>query len=626
MTKKQKKVLIRIIISALLTATGILIPADEAVKTVLFLSAYFIIGYDILRKAIKGIFNGQLLDENFLMAVATIGAIVLAVSGKGDYIEAVAVMLFYQTGELFQSYAVGKSRKNIAKLMDIRPEYANIEKDGILTQVSPDSVAVGTVISVLPGERIPIDSIVEEGESALDTSALTGESVPRDVEPGDSVVSGCINISGVLKLRTEKEFGESSVCRILELVENATSRKSKSENFISKFARIYTPIVCACALVLAVGVPLVMLLSRNVATWGEWLYRGLTFLVVSCPCALVISIPLSFFSGIGGASRAGVLIKGSNYMEILAKTDVVVFDKTGTLTKGNFKVNSVFAVDGNREKLLEYALLAESASSHPISRSLMEAYGKEPDFSRAYDITEAGGKGVSATVDGVKVSVGNTKLMDEVGVEYAQVEDAGTTVHVAFDGSYAGYIVIRDELKKTTARAVSELKKTGIRKTVMLTGDNEKTAQHIAKEAGIDLVYSELLPQDKVSKLEKLLEEQKKGRYLAFVGDGINDAPVISRADVGIAMGGMGSQAAIEAADIVLMDDDLQKVGDAIRLSRKCIGIVYENTVFAIGIKLLCLILTAAGFANMWLAIFADVGVMVLAVINAMRALHVKNV
>ena len=508
--------------------------------------------------------------------------------------------------------------------MDIRPEYANVEKDGTLTQVSPDRVAVGTVITVLPGERVPIDSVVVEGQSSLDTSALTGESIPRYVEVGDGVVSGCININGVLKLRTQKEFGDSSVCRILNLVENATSRKSRSENFISKFARIYTPAVCISAFMLAVAVPLVLMLFGKYGEWGVWLYRGLTFLVVSCPCALVISIPLSFFSGIGGASRAGILIKGSNYVETLAKTDVVVFDKTGTLTEGKFKVSTVFATDGDKEKLLEYALLAESASTHPISRSLCEAYGKKPDLKRVTDITETGGKGVTATVDGVSVVVGNTRLMDAIGVKYINAEDTGTTVHVAIDGNYAGYIVIRDELRATSRDGIVALKKSGVRKTVMLTGDNKRTAQRIAQEAGIDVVYSELLPQDKVAKVEELLSEQTKGRHLAFIGDGINDAPVISRADVGIAMGGIGSRAAIEAADIVLMDDDVQKVSKAIAISRKCIRIVYQNTLFAIGIKILCLILTAIGFANMWLAIFADVGVMVLAVLNAMRALHVK--
>ncbi len=625
MTKKQKKVFVRIVTSAVLTALGILLHLNSIMKLIIYLTAYLIIGYDILKKAVKGIINWQLLDENFLMAVATIGAIILAVWGKSDYLEAVAVMLFYQTGELFQSYAVGKSRKNIASLMNIRPEYANVEKDGALIKISPENVMVGTVITVLPGERVPIDSVVVEGGSSLDTSALTGESIPRDVMIGDSVASGCVNLSGVIKLRTVKAFGESSVCRILELVENAGSRKSKSENFISKFARIYTPVVCFSALLISVTVPLFRMAFGHSGDWAEWLYRGLTFLVVSCPCALVISIPLTFFSGLGGASREGILIKGSNYMETLAKTDTVVFDKTGTLTKGNFKVKKIVAYGADEEKLLEYALLAESASSHPISKSLREAYGKDADFNRAKDIKEITGKGVCATVDGKKVYVGNIRLMNEINVKYPTTDSVFTAVHIAVDGEYKGYIIIGDKVKESTRDAIKELKKSGIDKCVMLTGDNDAAAAAVAKETGIDEFYSNLLPEDKVEKIEMLISKQKKGHFLAFAGDGINDAPVLSRADIGIAMGAIGSQAAIEAADVVLMDDDLKKMPKAIRIARKCVGIVYQNAVFSIGIKLVCLVLTAYGITNMWFAIFADVGVMVLAVLNAMRALVKKR-
>ncbi len=625
MTKKQKKVFVRIVTSAVLTALGILLHLNSIMKLIIYLTAYLIIGYDILKKAVKGIINRQLLDENFLMAVATIGAIILAVWGKSDYLEAVAVMLFYQTGELFQSYAVGKSRKNIASLMNIRPEYANVEKDGALIKISPENVMVGTVITVLPGERVPIDSVVVEGGSSLDTSALTGESIPRDVMIGDSVASGCVNLSGVIKLRTVKAFGESSVCRILDLVENAGSRKSKSENFISKFARIYTPVVCFSALLISVTVPLFRMAFGHSGDWAEWLYRGLTFLVVSCPCALVISIPLTFFSGLGGASREGILIKGSNYMETLAKTDTVVFDKTGTLTKGNFKVKKIVAYGADEEKLLEYALLAESASSHPISKSLREAYGKDADFNRAKDIKEITGKGVCATVDGKKVYVGNIRLMNEINVKYPTTDSVFTAVHIAVDGEYKGYIIIGDKVKESTRDAIKELKKSGIDKCVMLTGDNDAAAAAVAKETGIDEFYSNLLPEDKVEKIEMLISKQKKGHFLAFAGDGINDAPVLSRADIGIAMGAIGSQAAIEAADVVLMDDDLKKMPKAIRIARKCVGIVYQNAVFSIGIKLVCLVLTAYGITNMWFAIFADVGVMVLAVLNAMRALVKKR-
>ena len=620
MNKKQKKVLVRIIASAVLTAVLALLP-DWQWKWVLFLVPYLVIGYDILLKAVKGIRNRQPFDENFLMAVATVGAMLL-----GEYMEGVAVMLFYQIGELFQSYAVGKSRRNISDLMDIRPDYANIEdENGQLTQVDPDEVEAGSVIVVRPGEKIPIDGVVVEGVSTLNTSALTGESVPQDVEPGQDVISGCINMTALLKIRTTREFGESTVSKILDLVENASSKKSKSENFIAKFARIYTPVVCFSALALAVLPPLVRMLMGMNGEWGDWVYRALTFLVISCPCALVISIPLSFFAGIGGASKAGVLIKGSNYMETLAGVRCVVFDKTGTMTQGIFEVSGVHHNTIDPDKLLEYAALAESYSTHPISQSLRRAYGQQPDQSRVSEVQEIGGHGITALVDDVKVAVGNDKLMKQLGVDFIDCQAAGTVVHVALDGKYAGHILISDRLKPDAKQAIDQLKRLGIRKTVMLTGDRKITGEAVAKELGIDQVYSELLPADKVDKVEQLLKECQKREKLAFVGDGINDAPVLSRADVGIAMGALGSDAAIEAADVVLMDDNPLKIAKAIRIARKCLRIVYENIWFAIGVKLLCLVLGAVGIANMWLAIFADVGVMVIAVLNAIRVLSVRK-
>ncbi len=620
MNKKQKKVLVRIIASAVLTAVLALLP-DWQWKWVLFLVPYLVIGYDILLKAVKGIRNRQPFDENFLMAVATVGAMLL-----GEYMEGVAVMLFYQIGELFQSYAVGKSRRNISELMDIRPDYANIEdENGQLTQVDPDEVEAGSVIVVRPGEKIPIDGVVVEGVSTLNTSALTGESVPQDVEPGQDVISGCINMTALLKIRTTREFGESTVSKILDLVENASSKKSKSENFIAKFARIYTPVVCFSALALAVLPPLVRMLMGMNGEWGDWVYRALTFLVISCPCALVISIPLSFFAGIGGASKAGVLIKGSNYMETLAGVRCVVFDKTGTMTQGIFEVSGVHHNTIDPDKLLEYAALAESYSTHPISQSLRRAYCQQPDQSRVSEVQEIGGHGITALVDDVKVAVGNDKLMKQLGVDFIDCQAAGTVVHVALDGKYAGHILISDRLKPDAKQAIDQLKRLGIRKTVMLTGDRKITGEAVAKELGIDQVYSELLPADKVDKVEQLLKECQKREKLAFVGDGINDAPVLSRADVGIAMGALGSDAAIEAADVVLMDDNPLKIAKAIRIARKCLRIVYENIWFAIGVKLLCLVLGAVGIANMWLAIFADVGVMVIAVLNAIRVLSVRK-
>ena len=620
MSKKQKKVLIRIIISAVLLIGLHFVPVTGWVRFLLYMVPYLVIGYDILKKAFKGILNRQVFDENFLMAVATVGAICL-----GDYVEGTAVMLFYQIGELFQSYAVGKSRRNISELMDIRPDYANIEVDSQLQQVDPDEVEVGSVIVVQPGEKVPIDGIVSEGTTTLNTSALTGESIPREVEAGDEVISGCINLSGLIKIQTTREFGESTVSKILDLVENASSKKSRSENFISRFARIYTPAVCYGALALAILPPLVRLVMGISPEWGDWIYRALTFLVISCPCALVISIPLSFFAGIGGASREGVLVKGSNYLEALASTKCVVFDKTGTMTQGVFEVAGIHHCQIEDQKLLEYAALAEIASSHPISKSLQKAYGQPLDRARVTDIEEIGGNGVTATVDGIPVAVGNGKLMDRLGIEYTPCRSVGTVVHVALAGAYSGHILITDRLKLNAKAAIAALHKAGVSKTVMLTGDADAAAQQAAKELGITEVHSELLPADKVTQVERLLAEKRAKENLAFVGDGINDAPVLSRADVGIAMGALGSDAAIEAADIVLMDDDPLKIAKAIKISRKCIRIVYENIYFAIGIKVLCLILGALGIANMWVAIFADVGVMVLAVLNAIRALMVKN-
>lgn len=621
MNKKQKRVLIRIIVAALLIIILSVLPAEGYLKFGLYMIPYLVIGYDILKKAFKGILNKQVFDENFLMAVATIGAIVL-----GDYAEGVAVMLFYQIGELFQSYAVGRSRRNISELMDIRPDYANIERDGKLEKVAPDEVEIGTVIVVQPGEKIPIDGIITEGRTTLNTSALTGESLPREAESGDEVISGCINMTGVLKIETTREFGESTVSKILDLVENSSSKKSKSENFISKFARYYTPAVCYSALALAVLPPLVRILFMGLSPeWGDWIYRALTFLVISCPCALVISIPLSFFAGIGGASKEGVLVKGSNYLETLAQTKCVVFDKTGTMTQGVFEVSGVHHSEMEDAKLLEYAALAESFSSHPISKSLQKAYGKEMDKTRVTDVEEISGNGVLAKVDGIAVAVGNAKLMKRLGIGYKDCHHVGTVVHMAVDGEYAGHILISDKIKPHAKEAIRALKGAGVTKTVMLTGDAGNVAEQVAKELGITEVYSELLPADKVSKVEELLERKPEKAKLAFVGDGINDAPVLSRADIGIAMGALGSDAAIEAADIVLMDDDPLKIAKAIRISRKCIRIVYENIYFAIGIKILCLILGAFGIANMWLAIFADVGVMVVAVLNAVRALFVQK-
>ena len=620
MNKKQKKMLIRIIIAAVLIVVFSLLPAEGYLRFGLFMIPYLVIGYDILKKAFKGILNKQVFDENFLMAVATVGAILL-----GDYSEGVAVMLFYQIGELFQSYAVGKSRRNISELMDIRPDYANIEKDGTLEQVDPDEIEIGTIIVVQPGEKVPIDGVITEGTSTLNTSALTGESLPRDAKAGDEVISGCINMTGLLKIRTTKEFGESTVSKILELVENSSSRKSKSENFISKFAKYYTPAVCYGAIALALIPPIVLLIMGKPAMWGDWIYRALTFLVISCPCALVISIPLSFFAGIGGASNQGILVKGSNYLETLAQTKYVVFDKTGTMTQGVFEVSGIHHNEMPDEKLLEYAALAECSSSHPISKSLQKAYGKPIDRNRVTDIEEISGNGVIAKVDGISVAAGNTKLMNRLGIVYQDCHHVGTVVHMAIDGKYAGHILISDIIKPHAKEAIAELKKAGISKTVMLTGDAKRVADKVAADLGIDEVHSELLPGDKVAMVEKLLSQKNEKEKLAFVGDGINDAPVLSRADIGIAMGAMGSDAAIEAADIVLMDDDPLKIAKAIRIARKCMRIVYENIYFAIGVKVICLILGALGIANMWVAIFADVGVMVIAVLNAIRTLYVKN-
>ena len=626
MNKKQKKVLVRIIIAAILMIGLKFVPVEGILRFILYMVPYFIIGYDILRKAFKGIKNKQVFDENFLMAVATIGAIAVALYENGDYTEAIAVMLFYQIGELFQSYAVGRSRRNISELMDIRPDYANIEVDGSLEQVDPDEVEIGTVIVVQPGEKIPIDGIIEVGSSTLNTSALTGESLPREAAVGDEVISGCINMTGLLKIRTTKEFGESTVSKILDLVENSSSKKSKSENFISKFAKYYTPAVCYSALALAVLPPVIRMAVMGLAAeWGVWIYRALTFLVISCPCALVISIPLSFFAGIGGASNAGVLVKGSNYLETLSKTKYVVFDKTGTMTQGVFEVTGVHHNTMEEEKLLEYAALAESFSSHPISKSLCKAFGGVLDKSRVSNIEEISGHGVTAQIDGRTVAVGNSKLMKKLGVEYTDCHKVGTIVHVAIDGRYEGHIVISDVIKPTSKEAIKALHKAGVEKTIMLTGDARNVAEQVAAELGIDEVYSELLPSDKVEKVEQILAEKGEKEKLAFVGDGINDAPVLRRADIGIAMGALGSDAAIEAADIVLMDDDPLKISKAIKISRKCLRIVYENIYFAIGIKVICLILGALGIANMWAAIFADVGVMVIAVLNAIRALFVKK-
>ena len=627
MNKKQKKMLTRIIIAAVLLIVLHFVPITGIPRFICYLAVYLVIGYDIVKKAFKGIKNGQVFDENFLMAIATIGAFALAVYERsGDYNEAIAVMLFYQIGELFQSYAVGKSRRNITELMDIRPDYANIENDGKLEKVDPDEVEVGSIIVVQPGEKVPIDGVIVEGNSSLNTSALTGESLPRNAKPGDEIISGCINMTGVLKIKTTKEFDESTVSKILELIEESSSRKSRSENFISKFAHYYTPAVCYGALALAILPPLVnLVLLHNPAQWGQWIYRALTFLVISCPCALVISIPLSFFAGIGGASNAGVLVKGSNYLETLARTKYVVFDKTGTLTKGVFEVVGVHHNTMEEKKILEYAALAESFSSHPISRSLKTAYGKEIDQKRVTDVEEISGNGVTAKVDGISVAVGNTKLMKRIGVEAVECHQVGTVIHVAIDGAYAGHILISDVLKPTSKEAIVNLKKNGIKETVMLTGDIDKVAQQVAGELGVDRVYSELLPADKVSKVEELLAKKTEKEKLAFVGDGINDAPVLSRADIGIAMGALGSDAAIEAADVVLMDDDPMKIVKAIRIAKKCMRIVYENIYFAIGIKVICLILGAVGIANMWVVIFADVGVMIIAVLNAIRTLFVKK-
>ena len=626
MTKKQKKMLTRIIVCAVMLVALQFLPITGIPRFALYLAAYLVIGYDILKKAGKGILNGRVFDENFLMAIATIGAFALAIYEKsGDYNEAIAVMLFYQIGELFQSYAVGKSRKNISALMDIRPDYANIEVDGKLEKVDPDEVTVGSVIVVQPGEKVPLDGVIIDGTSTLNTSALTGESLPRDAKTGDEIISGCINMTGVLKIRTTKEFGESTVSKILELVENSSSRKSRSEDFIAKFARIYTPAVCYSALALAVLPPVVRLVMGLTSEWEQWLYRALTFLVTSCPCALVVSIPLSFFAGIGGASKEGVLIKGSNYLETLSQVKTVVFDKTGTLTKGVFEVSAVHHSPMEQEKLLEYAALAECASSHPISKSLQKAYGKEIDRSRVTDIEEVGGRGILAKVDGVSVAAGNHKLMEQLGIDFIDCHSPGTIIHMAVDGKYAGHIVISDVVKPNSKKAIEQLHRAGVTKTVMLTGDAKKVADSVAKELGVDEVYADLLPADKVEKVEALLSQQSGKAKLAFVGDGINDAPVLSRADIGIAMGAMGSDAAIEAADIVLMDDEPLQIAKAIKISRKCIGIVYQNIVFALMVKFACLALVALGAANMWAAIFADVGVMVLAVLNAIRALRVHN-
>ncbi len=640
MTKKQKTMLVRILTAAAMLLCLQLLPAEAFsrmdaylfpsagrwARFALYLADYFIIGYDILRKAVKGILNRQVFDENFLMAVATVGAMALAIYENGDYLEAIAVMLFYQIGEWFQGYAVGKSRRNISDLMDIRPDYANVERSGKLEQADPDEVEIGSVIVVQPGEKVPIDGVILEGSSSLNTSALTGESLPREAKAGDEIISGCINMTGVLKIRTTKEFGESTVSKILDLVENASSRKSKSEDFISKFAKIYTPAVCYSALALAVLPPLVRMLGMGLsADWGTWIYRALTFLVISCPCALVISIPLSFFAGIGGASQEGILVKGSNYLEILSQTKVVVFDKTGTLTQGVFEVNGVHHSEMEDAQLIEYAALAESASSHPISKSLQRAYGREPDRARVSDIQEISGNGIIAKVDGVEVAAGNDKLMKRLNIPYIDCHHTGTIIHMAINGAYAGHIVISDVIKPNSKAAISALKAAGVEKTVMLTGDGKKVAEQVASELHIDTVFSELLPADKVSKVEQLLETKTGKAKLAFVGDGINDAPVLSRADIGVAMGALGSDAAIEAADIVLMDDDPLKIAKAIKISRKCLGIVYQNIVLALGVKFACLVLGAVGIANMYLAIFADVGVMILAVLNAIRCLFVKN-
>ena len=626
MNRKQSIMLIRILISAAMVIVLSFIPVTGLPRFVLYMLSYLVVGYDILRKAVKGIIRGQVFDECFLMATATVGAIALALYERsGDYTEAVAVMLFYQIGELFQSYAVGKSRKNITELMDIRPDYANVEVNGILEKVDPDDVGIGTIIIVQPGEKVPIDGVVIEGDSSLNTSALTGESLPREIHQGDEIISGSINMTGLLKVRTTKEFGDSTVSKILDLVENASSRKSKSEDFISKFARIYTPAVCLSALALAILPPVVSMIMGGSAGWEVWIYRALTFLVISCPCALVISIPLSFFAGIGGASNAGILIKGSNYLETLSKTKIVVFDKTGTLTQGVFEVNAIHHGTIDDERIIEYAALAESASSHPISRSLQKAYGKAIDRSRVSHIEEISGNGVKAIVDGHEIACGNDKLMHLLGIEPIMCHSIGTIIHVAIDGIYSGHIVISDVVKPHSAEAIQSLRKIGIRKTVMLTGDARKVADHVAGELGIDTVYSELLPADKVAKVEELIASKSNDEKLAFVGDGINDAPVLGRADIGIAMGAMGSDAAIEAADVVLMDDDPLKIPKAIKISQKCLRIVYENIVFAIGVKLICLALGALGIANMWLAIFADVGVMIIAVLNAIRALYVKK-
>lgn len=626
MNKKQKKMLTRILIVAVMMVVLELLPTTGILRFVLYMIPYLVIGYDILRKAFRGILNRRIFDENFLMVVATLGAIAVGLAGTGDYTEAIAVMLFYQIGELFQSYAVGKSRKNISELMDIRPDYANVEQEGELVRVDPDEVAVGTEIIVQPGEKVPIDGIVVDGYSTLNTSALTGESLPREIVEGEEIISGCINMTRVLRVKTTKEFGESTVSKILELVENSTSHKSRSEAFITKFAKYYTPVVCYGALALALLPPLARMLFFGLpADWGTWVYRALTFLVISCPCALVISIPLSFFAGIGGASNAGILIKGSNYLETLAKTKLIVFDKTGTLTKGVFEVNGIHHSELENQKLLEYAALAESASSHPISKSIRRAYGQELDHSRVRDIEEISGSGVTAVVDGMFVAAGNDKLMKKLNVPYIECRSIGTIVHMAIDGKYAGHIVISDIEKPHAVEAVAELRKTGIERTVMLTGDKQRVAEQVAEHLGIDQVFSEMLPADKVNKVEEMLAKKPENQKLAFVGDGINDAPVLRRADIGIAMGAMGSDAAIEAADIVLMDDEPLKIAKAIRISRKCLRIVHENIVFALGVKILCLILGAFGIANMWLAIFADVGVMILAVLNAIRALFVKK-
>ena len=625
MTKKQKKMLRRILLAAAMLVVLAFIPAEGILRFALYMIPYLIIGHDILRKAFLGIRNKRLFDENFLMAVATVGAIILAVTRSGDYLEAIAVMLFYQVGELFQSYAVGKSRRSIASLMDIRPDYANIQRDGTLEQVDPEEVAVGSVIVVQPGERVPLDGIVLTGNSTLNTAALTGESLPRDVFPGEEIISGCINMTGLLTVRTTREFTDSTVAKILDLVENASSRKSRSEDFISKFARVYTPFVCFSALALAVLPPLVSLLLGADPAFGTWAYRALSFLIISCPCALVVSVPLSFFAGIGGASREGILIKGSNFMETLSKTKTVVFDKTGTLTRGVFEVTDILCRDISREKLLEYAALAESASSHPISKSLQRAYGNELDRTRVADIQEISGKGITAQVDGKAVAVGNDKLMQALDIDAPTATAVGTIVYVALEGRYAGHIVIADTVKPGAKDAITALHKAGVTHTVMLTGDSEAVARQVAQQLGLDEVHSQLLPGDKVHRVEALLERKHSSQALAFVGDGINDAPVLSRADIGIAMGAMGSDAAIEAADIVLMDDDPKKISKAIRISRKCIGIVYQNIVFALGVKFACLALGAFGITNMWFAIFADVGVAVIAILNAIRALNVKK-